>query len=231
MFRRRSLLHIATVGAGLVLATACQTTPVDSPVTASPSVTAPEAKTEVVNVVAVVDGQPADGYADTTPAGEVNDVSMCDASPSGVSAGIYRCSPSAAAADACWKSTGATLLCVNDPWKKELHRVTVTDQLPSDPPVAAPIPFALLLDNGVQCRIRSGGAWGGRDDGLVGAYGCTGDDVVLVPMKGGTEPVDRSQPLWTVKTGPLGVGDAHFPPPQTHAVTTAWFAKTVDSGA
>ena len=176
-------------------------------------------------MVAVVDGQPANGYRDTTPAGETNSVSMCNPSPTGVSAGIYRCSPSAASADACWKSTGETLLCVNDPWDKQLHRVTVTGPLPTDPPVAAPVPLALQLDNGVQCRIRNGGAWGGRDDGLVGAYGCRDtDDVVLVPIQGGVESVDRSQPLWTVRTGPLGAGDPHFPPPQTHTVTTAWFA-------
>lgn len=181
--------------------------------------------TQVVNVVAVVDGQPANGYRDATPAGESGSVSMCHPSPSGVSAGIYRCSPSAAQADACWKSTGETLLCVDDPWEKRLHRVTVTDPLPADPPVSSPIPFAVLLDNGVRCRIRSGGAWGGRDDGLVGAYGCAGtDDVVLTSTEGDPEPVDRSKPWWTVRTGPLGAGERHFPPPQTHTVTTAWFA-------
>lgn len=188
------------------------------------------AKTQVINVVAVVDGQPANGYRDVT-AGEVSGtVEMCDASPSAVDPGIYRCSPSAAGADVCWKSTAPTLLCVGDPWKKELHRVTATKPPPSIQPVSLPQPFALLLDDGVQCRIRNGGAWGGRDDGLVGAYGCSGKDVVLVATDDASTPIDRSQPLWTVKVGPLGAGDAHFPPPQTHSVTTAWSAATSSHG-
>lgn len=39
--------------------------------------------------------------------------------------------------------------------------------------------------------------------------------------------IDRSQPLWTVKVGPLPPATSNvtrFPPPQTHTVTTAWFA-------
>ncbi|MDP7703091.1 hypothetical protein [Mycobacterium sp. TY815] len=226
----------ATICACLVLAaagTACQTskapTRPDSSAVGSPSAAASTpaaAKTQVINVVAVVDGQPANGYRDVTTGEVSGTVSMCDASPSAVDPGIYRCSPSAAAADVCWKSTAQTLLCVDDPWRKQLHRVTVTDALPSIQPVSLPTPFALLLDNGVQCRIRNGGAWGGRDDDLVGAYGCNGEDVVLESTDDGAVPIDRSRPVWTVKVGPLGAGPVHFPPPQTHSVTTAWFAAT-----
>jgi hypothetical protein len=43
------------------------------------------------------------------------------------------------------------------------------------------MPFALLLDDGAQCYMRNGGAWGSRDDGLAGAYGCNGESVVLAP--------------------------------------------------
>ena len=191
----------------------------------SVSSAAPPQRTEVVTVVAVVDGQPANGYRETPPTdGPSAAVSMCAASRAGDAAGIYECSPAAAGADVCWASTDSTLLCVNDPWEKQLHRVAVSDALPSDGPVSAPIPFALLLDNGVRCRLRNGGAWGGRDDGLVGAYGCESDDVVLMSTDEGAAPLDRSRPQWTVQVGPLGAGEAHFPPPQTRGVTTAWFA-------
>jgi hypothetical protein len=87
------------------------------------------------------------------------------------------------------------------------------------------MPFALLLDDGTQCRLRNGGAWGSRDDGLAGAYGCNGESAVLTPLMDASTPaVDRSHPLWTVKVGPLGPDNVHFPPPETHTVTTAWFA-------
>jgi serine/threonine-protein kinase len=233
----KRLLASAVLVLAAAIGTACS--PSDAPppgdssaaastsVAASPSAaptTQAAAETRVVNVVPVIDGQPANGYRDTTPSDANSPVSMCDASPSGVGPEIYRCSPSAAGADVCYPSTAATLLCVNDPWKKQLHRVTTADPLPTVAPVSAPVPFALLLDDGTHCRIRNGGAWGGRDDGLVGAYGCNGTDVVLMATQDGAEPVDRSQPLWTVKVGPLGAGNIHFPPPQTHAVTTAWFA-------
>jgi hypothetical protein len=118
-------------------------------------------------------------------------------------------------------------LCLNDPWDKGLHRVIYTEPLPHVKPLAAPEPFALLLDDGTQCRLRNGGAWGGRDDGLVGAYGCSNATlVVLVPMRpdAGGSAIDRSQPMWTVKTGSLGAGDPHLPSPQTHTVKTAWLA-------
>lgn len=111
------------------------------------------------------------------------------------------------------------------PWDKRLYRAFYTDSLPTAEPPPTPEPFALLLDDGTQCRLRNGGAWGGRDDNYWGAYGCPGEDpAVLVPAQSTAPAVDRSTPLWTVKVGPLGSTDAHFPPPETHTVITAYFA-------
>jgi hypothetical protein len=184
-------------------------------------------------VVAVdANGQPVNGYRQlpvSQDPSDVNDVSGCEASPAAVSADIYYCAPTAAGADVCWPAGPGTLLCLNDPWHKELYRVAYTDPLPHVQQPATPEPFALLLDDGTQCRLRNGGAWGGRDDGLVGAYGCPNETpAVLVSdsAEGAAPAIDRSQPLWTVKVGPLGSGDAHLPPPQTRAVTTVWFAGT-----
>jgi hypothetical protein len=192
--------------------------------------------TQTVTVIAVgINGQPVDGYRqlpDRAESSNVVDVFGCLVSPAAVSPGIYYCAPAAAGADVCWRSGPGALLCLDDPWSKGLRRVTYADPLPQVQPAAAPKPLALQLEDGTQCRLRNGGAWGGRDDGLVGAYGCAGETLavlVAVSPTGGESPIDRSQPLWTVKVGALGSGAAHLPPPQTRAVSTAWFAGT--SGA
>ena len=194
------------------------------PPVAAPTRTAP-AQTQVINAVAVVNGQPANGYVEVSSvpsSSNLTDVSGCLASPAAVDPGIYYCGPSAANADVCWPSNAGTLLCGDDPWSKELHRVTYTDQLPTVQPPMTPMPFAVLLDNGAECILRNGGAWGSRDDGLGGAYGCNGQSAVL---EGAATPaINRSVPLWTVKFGPYA--GSQLPPPQTHTVTTAWFAGT-----
>jgi hypothetical protein len=191
------------------------------PVAARTSAT--PATTQVINAVAVVNGQPANGYLEVSSvpsSSNITDVFLCGASPAAVASGIYRCAPSAAGAEVCWPSNAGTLLCGDDPWSKELHRVTYTDQLPTVQPPATPMPFALLLDNGTECILRNGGAWGSRDDGLAAAYGCNGQSAVL---EGPTTPaINRSAPLWTVKFGTYAGNQ--LPPPQTHTVTTAWLA-------
>ena len=187
--------------------------------------------TQVITVVAVdAGGHPANGYREVRPTqdpGHVAQVFGCEVSPAAVAGDIYDCAPSAAGADVCWPSPPGSLLCLDYSWDQGLHRVSVTDPLPHVQPTATPAPFALLLDDGTRCRLRNGGAWGGRDDGLVGAYACPdGKLSVLVATTPHAEAIDRSRPLWTVKVGSLGAGDAHLPPPQTHTVTTAWLAGT-----
>jgi hypothetical protein len=215
----------AAVIAAFVAATNCALLPCTS--------SALPPATQVVNVVAVAaNGQPINGYrllSSSGDPGNVPEVSGCEGSPAAVANDIYACSPSAAAADLCWPSTSGTLLCVDDPWSKELHRLASSDPLPRVRPTPTPQPFALLLDGGTRCRLRNGGAWGGRDDGLVGAYGCLdGALTVLEPgeQTPGESAIDRSRPAWTVKVGDLGAGDPHLPPPLTRTVITAWFAST-----
>ncbi|VAZ84111.1 hypothetical protein [Mycobacterium persicum] len=121
-----------------------------------------------------------------------------------------------------------SLLCVDNPWDKRLHRVTYGGPLPGVRPIAMPDPFGLLLDDGTRCLLRNGGAWGGRDDGYVGVYGCGAPDanlaVLWLPSQGAGTCIDRSAPVWTVKVGQLGTPTDHFPAPQTRAVATVWFA-------
>lgn len=186
--------------------------------------------TQVITTVAVgPNGQPINGYQEAPAQGNVVEVNDCTTpSPSAVANNVYYCSPSAAGAGTCWPSTAESQLCVDNPWDKSLHRVTYGDSLPPVQATATPDPFALALDDGTHCLLRNGGAWGGRDDGYVGAYWC-GDPganlaVLCLPRQDNGTCINRSAPVWTVKVGQLGTPTSHFPPPQTRAVTSAWFA-------
>ena len=179
--------------------------------------------TQVVTTVAVgPDGQAINGYQEAPPQGNVPTVTCTSPSPSAVAANIYYCSPTAAGAGTCWPSTPGSLLCVDNPWDKSLHRVTYGGPLPPVQPTASPDPFALLLDDGTRCLFRNGGAWGWRDDGYEGAYYCGNLAVLWLPSQGPGTCIDRSGPVWTVKVGELGAPGTS--PPQTRAVTTAWLA-------
>jgi hypothetical protein len=187
--------------------------------------------TQVITAVVVgPSGQPINGYREASGPGNVAQASDCTTpSPSAVANDVYYCSPSAAGANACWPSMPGSLLCVDNPWTKSLHRVTYGGPLPPVQPTATPDPFALTLDDGTNCLFRNGGAWGGRADGYVGVYGCGanggGNPAVLwLPSQGAGTCIDRSSPVWTVKVGQLGEPNAAFPPPQTRAVTSAWVA-------
>jgi hypothetical protein len=183
--------------------------------------------TQQITTVAVgSEGQAVNGYQETPPEGSVPVVNCSTPSPSAVADNVYACSPSAAGASSCWPSTPGSLLCVDNPWDQRLHRVAYHGQLPPVQPAASPEPFALELDDGTHCLLRNGGAWGGRDDGYVGAYWCgnSGANPAVLCLPSDQSCVDRSGPVWTVKVGQLGAPNAHFPPPQVHAVASAWFA-------
>jgi hypothetical protein len=185
--------------------------------------------TQVITVMAVGPaGQTINGYHEAPSEGNAITVEGCEASASAVADNVYSCSPTAAGAATCWPSTPGSLLCVDDPWDKRLHRVSYNGPLPPVHPIATPDPFALVLDDGTRCLLRNGGAWGGRADGYVGVYGC-GDPyanlaVLWLPSQGAGTCIDRSSAAWTVKVGQLGAPDANLPPPQTRAVTSAWLA-------
>ena len=183
--------------------------------------------TQAITTVAVGPaGQPINGYREAPSNGNVTAVSDCTTpSPSAVANDVYYCSPTAAGAGTCWPSTPGSLLCVDNPWDMGLHRVTYGGPLPPVQPTASPDPFALLLDGGTRCLFRNGGAWGGRADGYVGVYDCGDVAVLWLPSQAAGTCIDRSAPVWTVKVGQLGAPTTQ--PPQTRAVTTAWFAGAV----
>lgn len=216
----------ATTDPGTTVPSPPATTPTAAPATSTGAPSGPA--TTLVSVVAVdAAGQPADGFTVTSPDpfGAL-DCRYAQAGRSGNTAGIYSgCGASADSADVCWAPPGnTTLLCANDPWQRTLRRYTVTPQLTPVGRTESPEPWALELADGRHCRIRVGGAWGGRSDGLVGAYSCDGGhDVVLQPAEARTA-IDTSSSTWTVRVGPLGSGNPDFPPPPVVAVRTAYFA-------
>lgn len=183
------------------------------------------APTETVTVVAVGrDGQPRDGWTvESGNPGEVN----CDPmtpSASATSDDIYECSPNAAGAHTCWTTPASptALLCGSDPWRKTLRKMTSNVALSPVSKPADPRPWALELADGVRCTLRHGGAWGGRSDGYLGAYGCDGENNTVLAK--GRDVFDESGPQWTVKVGPLGAHNEDFPPPKTVGVLRAYFA-------
>lgn len=201
---------------------------VDPPPTAAPT-TAPEPATEQIRIAAVDStGNPAAGYTihDVPDAG----VFGCDY-PSAVSLapGIHSCGPTAASADVCWgTSDRITLLCLYDPWATELQRMRADQAYAEVPAATDPLPWGLELADGSQCRIRNGGAWPGRPDGLTGAYSCDGETAFV--LADGTEPVvDRTAALWSVQVGSLD-GNVDQPPPILTAVDRAYFADVAAGG-
>jgi serine/threonine-protein kinase len=179
----------------------------------------PETQTETT--VAVVNGQPANGFREVLNISN-SELAGCESSsPAAVSPNIYYCYPSAAGADLCWPAPPASMLCLDDPWAKGLHRFAFdTAYLTTMQPPSSPRPFALLLDDDTRCRFISGGARGDRPDGYLPAYNCgtAGSTLAVLMGPNATDPIDRSTPLWTVRVAPLGS------PPQTRSVATAWFA-------
>ncbi|WP_124713993.1 hypothetical protein [Mycolicibacterium nivoides] len=179
--------------------------------------------TRIVNEIAVdSSGRPANGYRESADAVPDRAAECDEPSPAAVSDNIYGCAPSAYAADVCWPAADLDLLCMNDPWAKEVHRIHVAAPLAPVTAPVAPQPVALLLDDGTHCRLRNGGSWGGRDDGYVGAYRCDANQVALTRVD--SEPIDRSTSSWTVELGDLPGFGQPAQPPAAHSVVTAWFA-------
>ena len=141
-------------------------------------------------------------------------------SPAAVSGNIYSCYPSAAAADVCWPSPPTSMLCMNNPWDKEVRRLPYdTSLLATVQPPKTPEPFALMLDNGTHCLLIGGGARRARSDGYIPDYACGADlRSYVLGDASGNDPINRTNPLWTVTFEQPGFQT------QMRSVTTAWFA-------
>lgn len=221
------MLRFALVLAAALVVAGCSTHAAGpGPATTSASATAVPA-TRTVDVVAVeAGGRPVNGYHEITGDQPVPDQADCtEPSPAAVGKNLYRCWPAYYAADVCWPASVLDLLCLNDPWAKELHRIRAKAPLAPVNPPATPRPMALLLDDGTHCRARNGGAWGHRSDDLQAFYGCGDRPGLTVLAPPDADPVDRSAPVWTVKVGPDNAPEPSPPAPvTTRRVQSAWFA-------
>ena len=183
--------------------------------------------TQVVTLVAIdSSGNPINGFTvpDPQPVARL-DCSGEAPSRSAPAGGIYHCGASADSADVCWPMpSGTELRCGDDPWQRRLRAYTADPSLQPIGKTTSPEPWGLELADGQQCRIRVGGAWGGRSDGLVGAYSCTGTNDVVLQAPNAPSAVDTSTPAWHVRIGALGSGNPDLPPPAVVAVHTAYFA-------
>jgi hypothetical protein len=151
------------------------------------------------------DGRPAPGYQ---VADERLGAFLCagGASPVATGPNIRFCGDSATNTLACWDSAvPSTVLCLRDPLTRDLVRIKFDG---SFSPIAAPgkpAPQALLLDNGLTCLIRNGGAWARpqAQPDWIGWYACRRGaddwnvDVYGLPTGNG---IDESSPTWTVQT-------------------------------
>jgi hypothetical protein len=176
-----------------------------------------EPATQSITVVAVANGEPVNGYTVINRQPSPN-LSACPGpSPSAVGNDIYACEPNQALAQVCWPGP-ASVLCLVDPWSKELRRFPAPGALPAVSPPATPMPLALVLDDGTSCVLASGVDWGGRRDGLVPAYVCDprviSRGVLIDPGADPLSAIDRSQPAWTVRVGQLGPRGTSFEPPR-----------------
>jgi hypothetical protein len=111
--------------------------------------------------------------------------------------------------------TGASLLCGGDPRKKNLYQARRRE---------SGAVGALELAPGAKCRLRNGGAGGGRADNYVGDYSCDRSDEVVLVKDDQYQAVNKSGPAWTVLVGHPGNTDEVFPAPKKVRVVTAYFA-------
>jgi len=140
-------------------------------------------------------GTPVAGY--TVHKQHIQGFSCTSVSPVAVDDGIASCTPDAAYAVACWKSTHHTVLCLRNPRKKVLARIRYTGRFHAGRALYKPSPQALTLFGGTYCEIRDGGAWGqvkGHPH-WYGDYSCNNGAAVYGP---GRDGINSSHEPWRV---------------------------------
>jgi serine/threonine-protein kinase len=176
--------------------------------------------TDVQTTRAVVDGLPANGFHEVRHP-NANVPLDCEVTArAAVTANVYDCNPTSASADLCWSAPPTSMLCLDNPWDKELRRFPLgTFPLPPAQHGVDPWPYALELDDGARCRVLIG-MRDVRPNGDTPEYDCgSGQDGFAVLMsRDSANPINRASSMWTVKAGARGAVAA------TRIVTTAWFA-------
>ena len=194
--------------------------PATSSAIAAPPPPAPtrSAETDIQTTTAVVNGQPANGFREVSNPNADTPLDCEVTSRAAVTANVYDCSPTSASADICWSAPPTSILCLDNPWDKELRRFPLsTLYLRPVQHSVDPWPYALELDDGARCRLRIGM----RDmqpNGDTNEYNCGANGFAVFMSRNSSNPINRASPLWTVKAGRLGSAA------QIQTVTRAWFA-------
>ncbi|BCZ21359.1 hypothetical protein MYSE111917_24510 [Mycobacterium senriense] len=154
---------------------------------------------------------------DTSRANQPIDCSFGSPSRYDKSAGVRDCGASADSGDACWPAADGThVLCLIDPFSHVLYRIRAQGlNTPRKPLAGDPIPFALQLDDGTQCRVRIGGAWDRPTEhpNWVGHYACHDPSSISSPRTFSAvwgppdQGIDKGFGGWSVSVGPA---DGHL---------------------
>jgi len=161
------------------------------------------------------------------------DCSFGSPSPYDRSSQVRDCGATADSADACWPAAdGQHVLCLTDPFSNVLNLIGAQGLTkPRKSLSNGPTPFALLLDDGTQCRARHGGSWGApkeRPD-WVGHFSCRVpgdlDNKAFVAVWGPPDKgIDQGFGGWTVMVGPE---DGHL---TKHKVSKAYYVGVAAPG-
>lgn len=125
----------------------------------------------------------------------LDEIGGCDISPVATGKNVYQCGPSAVYLPACWPTPREgqirVMVCLRKPGAKKAVTWSVFPDpswsavLPKVRPLADPLPWQVVLDNGSTCMVRLGGAWGIPPAGYDYSHGCTGSvDALLAPEHG-----------------------------------------------
>lgn len=164
------------------------------------------------------------GFTVSREKGGSVDCRFATASPGAVDADILQCSPSAEYATACWLSrTPHRSLCLRDPRSPQLVSIRRTGVMAQALPYVAARrgPLGVQLGDGTYCSIRIGGAGatlqGHPDYGTT--YYCQHGQAIWAPFSTRDWGIDRSHPVWTVRTAPASGHGAL----RTRNVAKVWF--------
>jgi lipoprotein len=141
---------------------------------------------------------------------------------------VYSCSPSYLVADACWRAPIiGQIYCAEFPWGGVVKTYLLSENknLPEliSNPDSIPIPWGIELETGLRCRIRSGGGWNTRKDGLIPYYRCDDDSNFIV----GESPAsifNKDSIIWTAKIATTGNLEDSNIEPKKIKISKAWFA-------
>lgn len=139
------------------------------------------------------------------------DCSFGEPSPYDVGSSVRWCGGTADSGDACWPSTDSNhVLCVRNPFEQVIDLVSARGlNTPRSEATRPYSPMGLMLDNGLHCRARIGGAGSSPKEhpDWVAYYWCKGATdseftSVWAPTSDGNTGITKGKDGWSVMVGP-----------------------------